>query len=321
MPSFRELDLSKVKTKGLLDSKRKVSVSEFGKPPRADMSLGEFLDCLPKTLGAKDLLEVAKRLAQASREGKTIIMGMGAHPIKVGVTPFLIELMAKGVFSLIGTNGASMVHDVEIALAGKTSEDVAEGLKDGSFGFSKDTAVFINEALKEGFQKGKGAGEALGEAIWEEGLPFRELSLFGMGYRLKVPITVHMAIGTDVFHMHPSADGTVLGEMSYRDFKKFASAVATLKGGAYLNVGSAVIMPEVFLKALSLARNLGHDVTDFITVNIDLYLHYRPRENVLQRPTQTGGQKGYFLQGHHELLIPLLTAAILRELTNIKKCE
>lgn len=321
MPSFPELDLSKVKTKGLADSKRKVSVSEFGKPPRVDMSLDEFLDCLPKTLGAKDLLEVAHRVARAATEGRTIIVGMGAHPIKVGVTPFLIELMTKKVISLIGTNGASMVHDVEIALAGKTSEDVTEGLKDGSFGFSNDTATFINEALKRGLQKGKGAGEALGEAIWEEELPFRELSLFGMGYKLNVPLTVHMAIGTDVFHMHPSANGTVLGEMSHRDFKRFASAVATLKGGAYLNIGSAVIMPEVFLKALSLTRNLGYEVTDFITVNIDLSLHYRPRENVLQRPIQTGGQKGYFLQGHHELLIPLLTAAILRELKNIEKCE
>jgi hypothetical protein len=312
---MERIKLEKVKTFKLSSSPRKVSIQMFGSPPKEGISLREFLISLPKILGAKDLLEVARAIVQAKKKGKKVLLGMGAHPIKVGLTPYLIELMKRNVLSLIGTNGASMVHDVEIALVGKTSEDVKEGLKDGSFGFAEESTTFINEALKRGLPKGKGAGEALGEAIWEEKLPYRELSLFGMAYKLGTPITVHIAIGTDVYHMHPSANGSVIGEMSYRDFLTFSSEVTKLSEGIYLNLGSATIMPEVFLKALSLARNLGYKVENYITVNMDFLPQYRALENVLHRPHETGGRASYFLRGHHEILFPLLVGAIIEGLT------
>ncbi len=316
---MKEIDLSGVRTFRIGDSPRKVSVDLFGKPPREGMSLKDFLHSLPRILGAKDLLEVARAVVRAQREGKEILLGMGAHPIKVGLSPYLIELMKRKMVSLIGTNGASMIHDVEIAMVGKTSEDVTKGLQDGSFGFCEETATFINTALGRGLKKGKGAGEALGEAIWEENLPYREMSLFGMAYHLGIPMTVHIAIGTDVIHMHPSTDGAILGESSHRDFKTFCLHVTNLSGGIYINLGSAVIMPEVFLKALSLARNLGREVKDFITVNMDFTPQYRPLQNVLHRPIATGGKKSYFLRGHHEILFPLLVAAITETLTENRK--
>lgn len=312
---MEDLDLTRVKTFRISEVTRKVSVEDFCKPLKRDMAFSDFLKALPRILGGKDLLEVAERIAKAKEKGRPVILGMGAHPIKVGLSPLIVELMEMKVLSLVGTNGASMIHDVEIAMVGKTSEDVKEGLARGTFGFCEDTAQFINEALKDGLKKGKGAGEALGEAIWEGGLPFRDMSLFGMAYRLGVPVTVHIAIGTDVIHMHPSTDGAVLGEMSYRDFKTFCKVVADLSGGVYINLGSAVLMPEVFLKALSLARNLGFAVRDYVTVNIDFVAHYRPMENVLQRPLETGGKAAYFLRGQHEILFPLLVGAILENLT------
>lgn len=312
---MEELDLKRVRTLPLTEGERKVKVDDFGKPMRKGQTFAEFLQSLPKQLGAKDLLGVAERIVKARKNGRPVIVGMGAHSIKVGLTPLLIQLMEKGVITFIGTNGAAMVHDVEIAMAGRTSEDVKKGLEEGTFGFCRETGEFINKALKEGFKKGKGAGEALGEAIWGEGLPFRELSLFGMAYRLKVPITVHIAIGTDVIHAHPSAEGYVLGEVSHRDFRRFCRAVADLSGGVYVNLGSAVIMPEIFLKALSLARNLGYTVKDYVTVNMDFVPQYRPLENVLHRPLETGGAAAYFLRGHLEVLFPLLAGAIIEYLT------
>ncbi len=317
MSSFEKLDLSKVRTVSLREGKRKVSVEDFGSPPAEGMSVKEFLGALPKILAAKDLLEVASAIVEAFKGGRKVIIGMGAHPIKVGLSPLLIELMRRGILSALATNGASMIHDVEIAMVGRTSEDVGEGLKNGSFGVTEETATFINEALKKGYPSGKGAGEALGEAIWEEGLPWREKSVFAMGYRLGIPLSVHIALGTDVIHVHPSTDGSVTGEMSHRDFRLFAAQVAELEGGVYINLGSAVVMPEVFLKALNLARNLGYELKEFVTVNMDFIPHYRPLENVLRRPLAQGG-RGYMLLGHHEIMFPLLVAAVFEALTTEK---
>ncbi|RLA96154.1 MAG: hypothetical protein DRG69_01690 [Deltaproteobacteria bacterium] len=315
--SEKRLNSTGVRTVRLEGAHRKVSIEDFGTPLPPGASLQDLFSSLPRILAAKDLLEVARGIAEAARAGRRVLLGMGAHPIKVGLNPIVIDLMERGVLSGVAFNGACMVHDVEIALIGRTSEEVGEGLRDGTFGMASETATFINAALKRGYRLGKGAGEALGEAIWEEGLPHRDLSLFGAGHRLGVPLSVHIAIGTDVIHMHPSTDGAITGEMTHRDFLLFAAQVAELRGGVYINLGSAVILPEVFLKALNLARNLGHDVKDFLTVNMDFSVHYRPLRNVLERPAAEGG-RGYSLVGHHEIMFPLLAAAVVEYLTKAK---
>jgi hypothetical protein len=243
-----------------------------------------------------------------------VLLGMGAHPIKVGLNPIIIDLMERGVIRGLAMNGAGIVHDVEIALGGSTSEDVEAVLGTGSFGVTNETAEFINAAVTEGHRAGWGLGEAIGKALQkEEGLPYRVMSICAAALRLSIPLTVHVAIGTDVVHIHPSTDGSIIGELTYRDFKLFAALVASLKGGVYINVGSAVIMPEVFLKALSAARNLGYRVEDFVTLNMDFIQHYRPLQNVVRRPTAKGG-KGFALTGHHEIMFPLLAAAVIEGL-------
>jgi len=307
------IELGRLRTVSIKERKSKVSVKEFARAWREGGGLKDFLDSLPFILAGKDLKEVIDHLVRATRDGKMILLGMGAHPIKVGLNPIIIDLMKRGVVRALAFNGACMIHDVEVAMAGHTSEEVEEGLKVGNFGVTEETATFIHTAMRKGREEGLGAGEALGKALLEADLPFKDLSLFATGFRLGLPLCVHVAIGTDVIHIHPSMDGALLGEMSFRDFRTFCSLVASLKEGAFINLGSAVVMPEVFLKALTLAKNMGQDLRGMITVNLDFLPHYRPLQNVVVRPELIGA-KGYFLRGHHEIMFPLLAAGVIEGL-------
>ncbi len=302
------LDFNGLVTVSLFKRKSKVSVKDFGIPFEKGASLREFLGSLPRQLAARELLEVAEAVVCARRSGREFVFAFGAHLIKVGASPFLVSLMERGIVTAIATNGASMVHDAEIAMAGATSEDVAESLKDGSFGATKETAELLNEAARRG--RSTGLGYALGKLIHESDFPYKHLSVFAKAYELGIPATVHVALGTDIVHIHPGADGAAIGEATFFDFRVFCRRVSLLEKGVFLLAGSAVIIPEVFLKALSAVRNLGYRVEDFVTVNLDFVRHYRPLTNVVQRPTLSSG-RGYSIVGHHEILIPLLYGAIL----------
>jgi len=310
---FKPLDFSRVRTYPLKKRFSKVRKSLLGKKLQKGARLRSFIRGLPDILAAQNLKEIARRIARAHRSDKTIVLGMGAHPIKVGLSPLIIDFMEKGIISAVAMNGAGIIHDFEIAFMGETSEDVAASIKDGSFGMAEETASFLNRAITRGYERGQGLGAAVGAAILKARLPHQRLSILATGARLGIPVTVHVGIGTDIIHMHPSADGKALGEGSLKDFHTLASVVATLRDGVFLNFGSAVILPEVFLKALSLARNLGHPVRNLTTVNLDFLPHYRPLTNVVTRPTLDSG-KGYHLTGHMEIMIPLLFAAVLEEL-------
>jgi len=274
----------------------------------------DFLDSLPRTLAAADLREIIQRIAAAVRAQRPVVLGMGAHPLKVGLSPLIIDLLERGILSAVAMNGAGIIHDFELAYHGETSEDVAEALGDGSFGMARETGEFLNSAIRAGVaQIGVGLGRAVGEQIRAAGLPHAHLSVLATCARLEVPACVHVAVGTDIIHMHPQADGAAIGEGSLRDFHLLTAVVAQLEGGVFINLGSAVIIPEVFLKAISLARNLGHTVNAFTTVDLDFARHYRPAMNIVSRPTQQGG-RGFHLTGHHEILFPLLCAAVIEEL-------
>jgi len=311
--TFRSLDLTKVRTYPLKKRFSKVRQSLLGKKVQKGARLRAFIRGLPDILAAQNLKEIARRIARAHRNDKTFLLGMGAHPIKVGLSPLIIDFMERGIISAMAMNGAGIIHDFELAFMGETSEDVAASLKDGSFGMAAETGAFLNRAITRGYDREQGIGAAVGEAILKARLPHRRLSILAAGARLGIPVTVHVGIGTDIIHMHPDADGKALGQGSLKDFHTLTSVVATLRGGAFLNLGSAVILPEVFLKALNLARNLGRPVRDLTTVNLDFLPHYRPLTNVVARPTLESG-KGYHLTGHMEIMVPLLFAAILEEL-------
>lgn len=312
--NWRPLEFKDIKTSSLRKRKSKVEADRFASPLRPGSPFKGFLHSLPQILAAGDFKEVVSHIVASVRGDKMVLLGMGAHPIKVGVSPIIIDLLKRGIIRGVAMNGAGIVHDVEIALAGRTSEEVEEGLGSGLFGVTNETAEFINGALKDGHKEGWGFGEAIGKAFQkEEGLPYRDMSICAAASQLGVPLTVHVAIGTDVVHIHPSADGSIIGELTYRDFRLFAALVASLEGGIYINMGSAVIMPEVFLKALSAARNLGYRLEDFVTLNMDFIQHYRPTQNVVRRPTAKGG-KGFALTGHHEIMFPLLAAAVIEGL-------
>ena len=311
--TFKPLDLSRVRTYPLKKRFSKVQQTLLGKKLRKGVRLRSFIRGLPDILAAQSLKEIARRISRAHRNRKTVLVGMGAHPIKVGLSPLIIDFMEQGIISAMAMNGAGIIHDFEIAYMGETSEDVAASLKDGSFGMAAETANFLNHAIIRGYEHEQGIGAAIGEAILKARLPHRRLSILATGARLGIPVTVHVGIGTDIIHMHPSADGKALGEGSLKDFRTLASVVATLQDGVFLNFGSAVILPEVFLKALSLARNLGHPVRNLTTVNLDFLPHYRPLTNVVARPTLESG-KGYHLTGHMEIMVPLLFGAVLEEL-------
>lgn len=310
---FKPLDFSKVRTYPVTKRFSKVQTSLLGKKIKKGANMRSFLRGLPDILAAQNLKTIARKIAECKRRNKTVLLGMGAHPIKVGLSPLIIDFMARGIVHAVALNGAGVIHDFELAYMGETSEDVATALEDGSFGMAEETGAFINAAISEGSMHQLGVGAAVGAAILKSRLPHRKLSILAKGAQLGIPITSHVAIGTDIIHMHPTADGAALGDCSLRDFRTLTSVVATLDGGIYLNFGSAVVLPEVFLKAVSLARNLGNPVQDLTTVNLDFIQHYRPLTNVVNRPT-LGSGKGYYLTGHMEIMVPLLFAAVLDEL-------
>ena len=311
--AWEPLSFEGLKTYSLFERPSKVSLKRLGKPLRPGLSFREFLAALPRELAAKDLLEIASSMAKALREGRLVIWGFGAHVIKVGLSPLVIDLMERGLISALMMNGACMVHDAELALAGFTSEDVAQALQDGSFGAARETGALLNEAARLGREMG--LGKALGKLIAEGDFPHKDLSLFARAFALGVPVTVHVAIGTDIVHIHPEADGAAIGEATFYDFRLFCRLVSRLEGGVFFLAGSAVILPEVFLKAVSVVRNLGYPLKNFTTVNFDFIRHYRPLTNVVHRPTLSGG-RGYHITGHHEILLPLLAGALLEELAD-----
>jgi hypothetical protein len=314
MKKYKPISLKSVKTYALCGRSSKVSLKSFADIPVKGDTFSCFLDKLPESFAVKDFRAVVRAVVQARKQNRPVALGMGAHPIKLGLSPLIIELMRKRVVTAIATNGACAIHDFEMAMAGHTSEDVARELCSGTFGMSKDTGKGVNLAINRGVRRGFGIGKALGEYIDKGKFRYKDSSLFAAAYTLAVPLTVHVAIGTDIVHMHPEADGAAIGKGSMDDFRLFAAVVADLEGGVYINLGSAVILPEVFLKALNVARNLGNKVEDITTVNMDFIQHYRPRENVLKRPTLQCG-RNYALTGHHEIMFPLLAAAIIEEMT------
>ena len=310
---WEPIDLNRIKTSPLRERPSKVSAAALARVWQKGGGLRDFLDTLPDILGARDFRAVVAAIVAARRAGKPVILGLGAHVIKVGLSPVVIDLMERGIVSAIAMNGAGPIHDFELAYAGFTSEEVEAVLGTGEFGMAEETGKILNEAIREGIAKGWGLGQAVGEKLVALSPPYLQLSLCAAAVRLHLPVTVHVAVGTDVIHMHPSCDGAAVGEASHLDFRLFATAVARLGGGGvYLNVGSAVLLPEVFMKAVAVARNLGHAVTDFTTVNMDFLQHYRPTQNVVHRPVARGGQ-GYALTGHHEILVPLLAAALIEQ--------
>jgi len=313
MKHYKPVSLRGVKTYAINKRKSKVSLSALADPYEKGDTLKTFLDKLPGILAVNDFRTVAQAIVRARKNNKPVILGMGAHPIKVGLTPLIIDLIQRNVITALATNGACIVHDFELAFIGKTSEDVAKELCSGKFGMSRETGKYLNKAIKEGLKRGQGIGKSVGEIIYRSTYEYREKSLFAAACKHGIPATVHVAIGTDIIHMHPEADGSAIGEGSFMDFRLFTSVVSDLDGGVYINLGSAVIMPEVFLKALTIARNLGNKVENITTVNMDFIQHYRPGENVLRRPTMGKGA-GYALTGHHEIMFPLLCAAIVEEI-------
>lgn len=312
---FPPLDFSKIRTYPVAHRPNKVNADSFAKPHQPHSSFRNFLASLPDFLAVSDFRKIVDAIANAVRNQRPVVLMMGAHSIKVGLNPIFIDAMQRGLIHAVAFNGAGAIHDFELSYQGQTSEDVQRGLDDGSFGMADETGRLMNAALASGVERGIGAGRALGEAAITAGFPNLHLSLLATGATLDIPVTTHIAIGTDIIHQHPTTNGAVLGQASYLDFQTFTSVCANLEGGVVLNVGSAVIMPEVFLKALTIARNLGHKVERFTTATFDMTRHYRPTENVQRRPTTLGGQ-GFYLVGHHELLLPLLFAAVTEELAS-----
>ncbi|MEK6968790.1 MAG: hypothetical protein AABX51_09285 [Nanoarchaeota archaeon] len=311
MSSFSPIDLSKVKTYPLSQRKNKVSIKDFATPPKGNDVFMDFLDSLPNILAGQDFRKLIEHIVSAYNKGKPVVAMMGGHVIKCGLSPVIISLMEKGIINAIALNGAGSIHDFELALIGETSEDVAENIQNGTFGMSEETGWLMNEAIKDAAEKNCGMGEGLGRKLLELNPPYLEYSLLVASIRHEIPLTIHVAIGTDIIHQHPATDGAAIGQTSFTDFRTFVSVVSELgNGGVLLNLGSAVLLPEVFLKALTVARNLGHNVVNFTTANFDMIQHYRPNENVVKRPTNMGGQ-GYAFTGHHEIMIPLLANAII----------
>jgi hypothetical protein len=312
MAKYKQINVAGVKTISIRDRKSKVTPRDFAKPFDAEhASFKDFLDSLPHILVANDLKDLVHDIVRSRQRSKPVILMMGAHVIKVGLSPLIIDLLKRGMITHVAMNSAASIHDVETALWGKTSEDVAVNLMDGTFGMSKETGDFINLALTKGMNESdEGYAETLGKKICAMKARNRHLSILAMCYNLGIPATVHVAIGTDIIHQQATMDGAATGELSYRDFKVFVNSVKNLiNGGVVLNIGSAVIMPEVFLKALTVARNLGYKAKGFSTANFDMIRQYRPQMNVVERPTQKFG-RGYSFTGHHEIMIPLLAAMI-----------
>lgn len=311
---LKPVDISSVKTYPLEDRINKVSVHDFATLPDLEMDLTPLLTSLPKILKGQDFTELIDKIVTAHQRKKAVIVMMGGHVIKCGLTPLLITLVERGVITGFAFNGASSIHDFEIALIGETSEDVSEYIKNGQFGMWEETGSLMNQAIQNAADTGIGMGEALGKKLIDIEAPYNAYSLLATGIQHNIPITVHVAIGTDIIHQHPSANGASIGEASFTDFRLLTQLVTELEdGGVVLNLGSAVILPEVFLKALTIARNLGHTVSNFTAADFDMIQQYRAVENVVKRPTEMGG-KGYTFTGHHEVMIPLLVYSVLSRL-------
>ncbi|HVO84738.1 MAG TPA: hypothetical protein VMU60_09960 [Syntrophobacteria bacterium] len=306
----KPISLAGVRSVALAERSSKITLEQAGRPWERGRSFPEFLRRLPRVLAVSDFMEVAEAMALARRATGMVVLGMGAHPIKVGLGPIIIDLMERRILSGVAMTGAGIIHDAELALAGRTSEDVAAALAEGTFGMSRETADFLNRAISRHRETQRGLGFLVGQALLESGAPHLSRSILATGARIGTPVTVHVALGADIIHLHPSVDPGATGEASHLDFRIFAHLVAALEEGVYLNLGSAVFLPEVFLKALALVRNLGYRVERFTTVNMDFQRHYRPRVNVVERPVLKGG-RGYELIGHHEIMVPLLAAAVI----------
>ncbi len=306
---YEEFDLSGIRTYPLRSRPNKAQAEDFARPCAPGSTIREFLDSLPAILAAADFKAIARAVAEA-RQASGVVWGIGAHVIKTGLGPVLIDLMERGFVSAIATNGAAVIHDFEVALVGATSEDVDQTLGPGTFGMAEETGRLLNQAITDGVEGGLGIGQAVGRFLADRQPQFAPSSVLAAAARLGVPVTAHIAIGTDIIHMHPAASGRAIGEGSLRDFRYFAANVARLENGVYINCGSAVILPEVFLKAVALARNRGFALAGLTTVDLDFIRAYRPQTNVVRRPTARTG-RGYSLIGHHEIMIPLLAAAIV----------
>lgn len=305
--------LSRLKTYSLAQRPSKVRADELARPLPKGATVAEFLDALPRLLAAQEFRDLAAAILTARAGRRPVLAMLGAHVIKCGLTPLLNDLIRRRVITAIAMNGAGIIHDFELAFAGKTSEDVASALEDGSFGMARETGEYLNRAAKTAARRGAGLGETVGRMIAASSWPYRELSLLATCVTHGAPATIHVAIGTDIIHQHPTCDGAALGKASLTDFRRLTQIVAGLEGGVVLNLGSAVILPEVFLKAVSVARNLGARVRHFTAANLDMLRHYRPTVNVLSRPLSLGG-RAISITGHHELMLPLLHAAILEGL-------
>jgi hypothetical protein len=311
MKKYEPADLTKIKTYPAHERPTKVKLASFAKPGEKGASFEKFYASLPHFLAADSLRGSVDAIVKAFKNKRPVVIGMGAHVIKVGLNPIIIDLMEKGIVTCVALNGAGSIHDFEIATLGRTSEDVGEGLETGMFGMVEETMREMNDGIKAaGHQDTKGMGEKLGKKLIEMKAPNNALSLLATGVKLDVPVTVHVAIGTDTIHMSPHVDAQAMGEASFIDFRLLCSVLGDLEGGVYLNLGSAVLLPEVFLKALTVARNLGNKVKNFTSINMDMIQHYRPRQNVLSRP----GGAAFALTGHHEIMLPLLYQGIIESI-------
>ncbi|MBW1919101.1 MAG: hypothetical protein JRI81_02595 [Deltaproteobacteria bacterium] len=313
MGETKPLSLKGIKSYSIKDRRSKVGVKDFAKKWESGGDLKLWLESLPQILAAGDFRKVVQNVVKAVRGNKTVVLAMGAHPIKVGLNPIIIDLLERDAISSIAMNGAGIIHDTEIAMAGHTSEHVSAHLASGKFGMAEEPATFLNESIRYGAENGVGLGKAVGLRLAEQNFPYKHLSLLARAFELGKPVTVHVAIGTDTIHFHPSVDPGAVGKTSHLDFRIFAGMISKLNQGVFINMGSAVIMPEVFLKALTLVRNLGYEVKEFTTLNMDFIRNYRPLTNVVQRPTLEGGE-GFSLVGHHEIMFPLLASAIIEDL-------
>ncbi|MCB9477747.1 MAG: hypothetical protein H6684_02460 [Deltaproteobacteria bacterium] len=309
----KEFDLSGLTRQSLHGRESLVQLEQLGKTHEKGASFAQFLDALPDQLAARDLKKVVDAVVKAREAGRPVMLGMGAHPIKVGLSPIIIDLMRRSIVTSLSFNGAVLVHDYEVAVAGQTSEDVAAALKDGSFGVTLETGRDFARFVEEGHADGLGLAEAVGRGIRSLDAPYAQFSLLAACHELDLPATAHVALGTDVIHLAPELDFAKVGELAGRDFKRLITLVDDLEGGVYINLGSAVIMPEIFLKAVSAARNLGSALSQITTVNFDMIRHYRPLTNVVTRPTANGGA-GYAITGHHEIMLPLLAAAVIERM-------
>lgn len=316
MPGQKPISLDNVRCHPLKDRPSKVKTDDFAKTWKSGGSMNQWINSLPDILAAKDFKKIVENIVFAVKSKRMIILAMGAHVIKVGLNPIIIDLMERGIIKCLALNGAGIIHDFELAFAGHTSEDVEARIGDGSFGMAEETGSLINEAIIRGAAKGNGLGRSIGEMLAGTDYPFRDKSILSRAYELDVPVTVHVAIGTDIIHFHPKVDGASIGKTSHLDFRIFAECVANLEEGVYINLGSAVILPEVFLKAVTLVRNLGNNIRRFTTINMDFIKSYRPMTNVVNRPTLDGGE-GYSLTGHHEIMFPLLAAAVIERLESV----